>query len=99
MVTGMVASFQENPQGDVDGLRLDDGTEVRFRPEGATKLTGIVSLKDRVTIEGWINSGESEIHAATIKNLASGKSVDVDRPPPGIGQGVGGGNRQGGGRE
>ena len=29
-VTGVVASFHKNRDGDVDGLQLDDGTEVRF---------------------------------------------------------------------
>jgi len=80
----------------VDGLQLDDGTEVRFPAGASEKLTAAVSLKDRVTIEGWANRGESEIHAATIKNEASGKVVDLDRLPPTIREGDEGTRRQGG---
>ena len=79
-VTGVVASFHKSR----DGRRRWSAT---WTANGGAisserKLTGVVSLKDRVTIEGWTHSGESEIHAATIKNEASGKVVDVDKPPP-----------------
>ena len=84
--SGVVAEFNRNPNGDTDGLRLDDGTEVRFPVSAGEKVTGVVSLKDRVAIEGWTQAGESEIHAATIKNETSGKLVVVDRPPPEIAQ-------------
>jgi hypothetical protein len=84
--SGVVTEFTKNPDGATDGLRLDDGTEVRFRPTASEKVTAAVSLKDRVTIQGWTHSGESTIHAATIKNEASGKLVVVDRPPPEISQ-------------
>ena len=79
---GIVAQFTTNPEGDIDGLLLDDGTAVRFRPGGGDRLRGIVSLKDRVTIRGWTQPGETELHAATIEQMASGKVVQVDRPPP-----------------
>ena len=92
---GVVTSFHKGRDGDVDGLRLDDGTEVRFPPDASEKLTSVISLKDRVTIEGWKLSGESEIHAATIKNEASGQVVKVDRPPT-VGQGDEGPRSQGG---
>jgi formylglycine-generating enzyme required for sulfatase activity/phosphatidylethanolamine-binding protein (PEBP) family uncharacterized protein len=82
--SGVVTEFSKNPEGETDGLRLDDGTEVRFRPEPGEKVTRAVSLKDRVTIEGWTHSGEPGIHAATIKNEASGKVLVVDRAPPEI---------------
>ena len=65
--TGTVTEFTENPRGETDGLRLDDGTQVRFRPEAEQKVTGGVSLRDRVTIEGWTHSGEAEMHVATIE--------------------------------
>ena len=42
--TGMVTEFTKNPDGETDGLRLDDGTEVRFRPDAGEKVTaGVVS--------------------------------------------------------
>jgi hypothetical protein len=96
--SGVVTEFLRNPSGQTDGLRLDDGTEVRFPAAAGEKLKGVVSLKDRVAIEGWIQPGESEIHAATVTHQASGKVVVVDRPPPGMRQsaaeGHGGGPRE-----
>jgi hypothetical protein len=85
--SGTVKEFHQNPNGGTDGLTLDDGTEVRFPARAASKLTGTVAAKARVTIEGWQVSGESEIHAATIKDEASGKGIIVDRAPPEAGQG------------
>ena len=85
--TGTVTEFTKNPDGETDGLQLDDGTRVRFRPEASEKVTGGVSLRDRITIEGWTHSGESEMHVATIKNETSGKTLVVDRPPPELSEG------------
>ena len=79
-----VTEFNRNPNGDSDGLRLEDGTEVRFPASAGENVTGAVALKDRVTIKGWTYRGESEIHATTIKNETSGKLLVVDRPPPEI---------------
>ena len=79
-VTGVVASFHKNERGDVDSLRLEDGTEVRFSARDGEKVTRIISVKDRITIEGWTQRAESEMDAATIKNEASGKSVALERP-------------------
>ena len=84
--TGRIASLRKGRNGKIDGLQLEDGTDVRFPPDASEKLGAAVSETDRVTIEGWMNTGESEIHAATIKNQASGKTVAVDHAPPGIGR-------------
>lgn len=82
--SGVVKELTANPQGETDGLLLEDGTEIRFRPASAEKVKAAIASKDRVTIEGWTHAGESVIHAATIKNETSGKVLIVDRPPPGI---------------
>ena len=82
--SGVVKELTENPQGETDGLLLEDGTEIRFRPESADKVKATIAPKDRVTVEGWTHTDESVIHAATIKHEASGKVLIVDRPPPGI---------------
>ena len=37
--TGTVTEFTKNPDGETDGLRLDDGTQVRFRPDAGEKVT------------------------------------------------------------
>jgi len=84
--SGIVKEFTKNPEGDTDGLRFEDSTEVRFPPSAASKVKQLVSLKDRVTINGWLQPGEAEIHGATIKHEASGKFITVDRAPPEISQ-------------
>ena len=81
-VTGVVASFHKNERGDVDSLRLEDGTEVRFSARDGEKVIRAISTKDRITIDGWAQPEESDIDAATIKNEVSGKVVAVDRPAP-----------------
>ena len=82
--TGVVKEFRKNPRGDTDGFLLDDGTEVRFPAGAGQRLSAMVSLKDKVTIEGWTHPGETEIHAATIKHGLSGKVITVDRAPPDV---------------
>ena len=84
--SGVVKEFCKNPDGATDGLLLDDGTEVKLPPGDAKALTQVVSANDRVTITGWKQSGETEIHAATIKHEASGKAIVVDHAPPEISQ-------------
>ena len=76
-VTGIVKSVHSNRDGDADAFELDDGTEVRFPPNAGAKLSRVVSTKDRITVEGWVNAGESEVHAATIKN------ADIRQDHPG----------------
>lgn len=80
--TGVVAAFHKRGRGEIDGLQLDTGTEVRFPVKASQKLTAAVSLQDRVTIQGWKNAEETEIHAATIQKEASGTVTEVDRLPP-----------------
>jgi hypothetical protein len=93
-ISGLVTSIHKSRDGDADGLRLDNGTEVLFPAN--EKLNGAVSPNDRVAIDGWTYPAESAIHAATIKNEMSGKVVVVDRPPPGARQDDAGRGRQGG---
>ena len=50
---GIVKEFTRNQDGDTDGLRLDDGTEVRFPARRGQEADRRLSpLKDRVTIDG-----------------------------------------------
>lgn len=92
--SGTITEFTKNPEGQTDGFLLDDGTEVRFRPEAGDKVGRALAVKDQVTIEGWRHSGEQGIHAGTIKIASSGKTLTVDRPPPELAQ-PGQGDRQG----
>ena len=83
-ITGIVASFHRNEGGDVDSLRLEDGTGVRFSARDGGKVIGIISVKDQIKVEGWAQPGDREIDAATITNEASGKVVNVDQPSPAV---------------
>jgi hypothetical protein len=81
-VSGEVAEFHRGPDDEVDGIALKEGTEVRFPPKSGEKVVAIVSVGDQVEISGWTHAGESEVHAATVTNVGSGKSIEVDEPPP-----------------
>jgi len=81
-VSGEVAEFHRSPDGEVDGIALKDGTEVRFPPESGEKVAAIVSIGDQVEFVGWKHAGEPEVHVAAVTNVGSGKSVEVDQLPP-----------------
>ena len=81
-VSGEVADFHRSPDGDVDGIALKDGTQVRFPSMSGAKVTAVVNIGDTVEIVGWTQAGESEVHAAKVSIVGSGKSVEVDEPPP-----------------
>jgi hypothetical protein len=81
-VSGEVAEFHRSHNGEVDGMVLKDGTEIRFPAESGAKVTAVVNIGDTVEIVGWTHAGESDVHAATVEIVGSGKSVEVDEPPP-----------------
>jgi len=81
-ISGEVAEFHRSPDDEVDGIALKEGAEVRFPPKSGEKVAAIVSIGDQVEISGWTHAGESEVHAATVTNVGSGKSIEVDEPPP-----------------
>jgi hypothetical protein len=87
-VSGGIAEFHQSPDGEVDGITLKDGTEIRFPPKSGKNVSATVSIGDQVEISGWTHAGESEVHAAKITNVGSGKTVDVDQPPPDVPDGL-----------
>jgi hypothetical protein len=72
---GKVAQYTLTPRGDVDGLILDDGTEVHVPPSVSTELVFAVHPGDAVTIHGLKARAEPMIAAASITNDASGITV------------------------
>jgi hypothetical protein len=69
--------------GDVEGLELQDGTDVRFPPHLGTALVAIVKPGDRVIVTGFISPPTSygrAVKALTIINPATNRSI-VDQPP------------------
>ncbi|HJU20543.1 MAG TPA: hypothetical protein VJ770_29175 [Stellaceae bacterium] len=51
-VEGRVAQYSLTPRGDVDGLILDDGTEVHLPPHLGAQLVFSVKPGDPVTVRG-----------------------------------------------
>lgn len=83
-IRGEVSEFHRSPDGDVDGMILNDGTLILFPPNAGKKVTELVAIGDQIDISGWTHAGESEVHAATIKNAGNGNIIDVDQAPPNI---------------
>jgi hypothetical protein len=81
-VQGRVAQYSLTPRGDVDGLILDNGTEVHFPPHLGTQLVYVVRPGDTVTVHGLEAMGVPMVQAMSITNDATGQTV-VDTGPPG----------------
>lgn len=77
---GQVQRMLINPYGEVDGLRLADGTLVKFPPHLADALTAAVKPGDVVRVIGRPQA-RGTVLADAIVNTASGQTV-YDQPPP-----------------
>ena len=74
-IQGKVAEYSLTPRGDVDGLILDDGTEVHLPPHLGTQLVYAVKPGDAVTIRGLKARAIPMVQAMSIKNDATGNAV------------------------
>lgn len=96
--TGKVAQYSLTPRGDVDGLILQDGTEVHFPPHLGTQLVFVAKPGDSVTIHGLKARNVAMVMAMQVTNDGTSKSVTdagpAGGPPPreerGPGRGPGG---------
>ncbi|MBS0369423.1 MAG: hypothetical protein JSS57_09515 [Proteobacteria bacterium] len=79
-VEGQVQRMLINPYGEVDGLRLSDGTIARFPPHMADALTAAVKVGDAVRIIGRAEAG-GMLKADAIVHTGSGRAL-YDQPPP-----------------
>jgi len=84
-VTGEVDSFTKAPKGEVDGMKLDDGTVVHWPPHMEKQFTEIVKKGDRVRVVGWDETkpkGEKVLEVRSVTNLATKRTrVNEDAPP------------------
>ena len=80
-VKGTVAQYLPTPRGDVDGLLLNDGTEVHVPPRLSTQLVFAVKPGDAVTVHGLRARAVKLVAAASITNDASHVTVAWDGPP------------------
>jgi hypothetical protein len=81
-VTGRVARWLVNPNGEVDGLLLEDGTQVAFPPHLSASLVEAVKAKDAVEITGRRAENAKVVRASMIKNTATGRSVSGEPREP-----------------
>ncbi|MDF3835392.1 hypothetical protein P3W85_20885, partial [Cupriavidus basilensis] len=81
-VEGQVQRMLINPYGEVDGLRLSDGTIAKFPPHMADALTATVKVGDAVRIIGQAQA-RGTIRADAIVHTGSGRTVYVQPPPVG----------------
>src|SRR6266852_9938369 len=51
-IQGTVRQYLMNPEGEVDGLLLNDGTQVHFPPHMAIELVSAIKLNDPVNVQG-----------------------------------------------
>jgi len=77
---GRVAQYSLNPRGDVDGLILDDGTEVHLPPHLGAQLVFAVKPGDQVTVRGLKARDVPMVQAMQVTNDASNQSVTDNGP-------------------
>jgi hypothetical protein len=89
--SGRVQQFTLTPRGEIDGLILSDGTEVKTPPRLSTALAFTVRPGDSVVIHGLRAAALPLIQAVSVTNRASGRTVaDAEanplprRGPPGL---------------
>jgi hypothetical protein len=80
--TGRVQQFTLTPRGDIDGLILADGTEVKTPPHLSTSIAYSVRPGDTVSVHGLRAAALPLIQAVSITDQATGRTV-IDTGPPG----------------
>lgn len=75
---GRVSQWLLNPNGEVDGLLLADGTQVAFPPHLSAMVQQTVKPGDAVQISGWRVPRAPVVRAASLS--ANGRTV-ADQPP------------------
>lgn len=82
---GKVESFRKNPNGDVDGLVLVGGEEVRFPPHVGRRVAEAVEKGDEVRIDAEEKTsprGELEFRGMSLALAKGGDEIDLSAPPP-----------------
>lgn len=79
-VVGRVSQMLINPNGDVDGFLLEDGTQVQFPPHLSAALVQRVTVGAKVSVQGFRAYNVPVFHALLITNRATSATI-VDQPP------------------
>src|SRR5437660_1463009 len=72
---GQVQQFTLTPRGDIDGLILTDGTEVKTPPHLSTEIAYSVKPGDTVTIHGLHAAALPLVQGVSITDEATGRTV------------------------
>ncbi|MES2533047.1 MAG: hypothetical protein V4636_18540 [Pseudomonadota bacterium] len=78
MFSGRVRQWLLNPNGEVDGLLLADGTQVAFPPHLSAMVLQTLKPGDAVQISGWRAPGAPVVRAVSLS--ANGRTL-ADQPP------------------
>jgi hypothetical protein len=76
---GTVARFLINPPGEVEGVLLNDGTQVRFPPHMSAELVAAVSPGEPVSIQGF-REYQGSVKAFVVTNSRTNQSVMEHEP-------------------
>lgn len=83
---GIVEQYTLTPRGDVDGLILNDGTEVKLPPHLTAQIVFAIKPGDGVSVRGLRARALPLVDATSVTNIATGKSVVDNGPPDGPGR-------------
>jgi hypothetical protein len=78
--SGEVSQYLYNPEGEIDGLLLNDGTQIHFPPHLGVEVAEVIQPSNPVVIQG-VREGANLVMAFAITNQSTGQSV-VDNGPP-----------------
>lgn len=78
-----VQQYLMNPHGEVDGLLLQNGTQVKFPPHMGEAVVAAIRPNDAVRVRGEAGYNVPVIHAYSIENARSGKTLVDSGPMPG----------------
>lgn len=80
VLSGRLQQWLLNPNGEVDGFLMADGTQVSFPPHLSANVLQTLKPGDAVQVSGWRAPNVPVLRAASVTATASGRSV-VDQPP------------------
>jgi hypothetical protein len=83
LTSGTVKQYTLTPRGDVNGLILSDGTEVKVPPHLTGQIVYSIHPGDAVTIRGLRAPALPLVEVASITNNANGRTI-VDNGPAGL---------------
>ncbi len=80
-VSGTVQRWLVNPNGEADGLLLQDGTQIAFPPHLSAELTSWLRVGDAVQATGWNRRDIGVLRAVSLQS--QGRVVQDTPPVPG----------------